>query len=143
LIEQVAEERRCVAPDAMGLGYTEVASKQDLTPAAQTDMLIAFLESLAIDQVDLVANYKGGAIAQLFLSRHPERVRTLLLTNCDIEIQSPAAALLPIIKFAQAGLYPEPYLKAVARGQGLGALADRGARRDVLHGSRASDRCCN
>ena len=130
VIEQLSGERRCIAPDAMGLGYTEVASKQDLTPAAQVDMLLAFLEGLAIDRVDLVANDSGGAIAQLFLSRHPERVRTLLLTNCDVEIQSPPAALQPIIKFARAGLYPERYLEpwledkdlARSRTVGLGGM---------------------
>jgi pimeloyl-ACP methyl ester carboxylesterase len=121
VIERLSRERRCIAPDAMGLGYTEVDSTQDLAPGAQADMLLAFLENLAIDQVDLIANDSGGAIAQLFLSRHPERVRTLLLTNCDVEIQSPPAALLPFIKWARAGLYPELYLdpwlkdKAVAR----------------------------
>jgi haloalkane dehalogenase len=130
VIEQLSGERRCVAPDAMGLGYTEVAPEQSLTPGAQADMLIAFLESLAIDRVDLIANDSGGAIAQLFLSRHPERVRTLLLTNCDVEIQSPAAGLLPLIQLAHAGLYPELYLepwledKALARSRtaGLGGM---------------------
>jgi haloalkane dehalogenase len=111
VIEQVWRERRCIAPDAMGLGYTEVAPKQALTPGAQADMLIALLDSLAIDRVDLIANDTGGAVAQLFVSRHPQRVRTLLLTNCDVEIQSPPAAVLPIIEWARAGLYPDLYLE--------------------------------
>ena len=110
VIEQLSGERRCVAPDALGLGYTAVARGQSLTAGAQADMLIAFLDNLAIDRVDLIANDSGGAIAQLFLSRHPERVRTLLLTNCDVEIQSPPPALLPVIKFAHDGLYPDLYL---------------------------------
>jgi haloalkane dehalogenase len=129
VIARLSGERRCIAPDAMGLGYTEVASEQSLTPGAQADMLIAFLESLSIDRVDLIANDSGGAIAQLFRSRHPERVRTLLLTNCDVEIDSPPAALLPFIKLARAGLYPEQYLepwlqdKVLARSRtGLGGM---------------------
>jgi len=127
VIERLSGERRCVALDAMGLGYTEVASGQSLTPGAQADMLDAFLDSLAIDRVDLIANDSGGAIAQLFLSRHPERVRTLLLTNCDVEIDSPPAAVLPFVKLARAGLYAQrclvPWLKdrALARSRtGLG-----------------------
>ena len=131
VIQQLSGERRCVAPDAMGLGCTEVAPGQSVAPGAQADMLIAFLESLAIDRVDLITNDSGGAIAQIFLSRYPERVRTLLLTNCDVEIQSPPAALLPVIKWAHAGLYPELYLepwledKSVARSRtaaGLGGM---------------------
>ena len=56
VIEQLSGECRCIAPDAMGLGYTEVAPKQSLTPGAQADMLIAFLESLAIERVNLIGN---------------------------------------------------------------------------------------
>ena len=131
VMEQLSRERCCIAPDAMGLGHTEVDSTQRLAPGAQAEMLLAFLESLAIDRVDLIANDSGGAIAQLFLSRYPERVRTLLLTNCDVEIQSPPAALLPVIKWAHTGLYPELYLepwledKSVARSRtaaGLGGM---------------------
>ena len=130
VIQQLSGERRCVAPDAMGLGCTEVAPGQSVAPGAQADMLIAFLESLAIDRVDLIANDSGGAIAQLFVSRHPQRVRTLLLTNCDVEIQSPPSALRPLIELAHDGLYPELYLepwledKALARSRtaGLGGM---------------------
>jgi pimeloyl-ACP methyl ester carboxylesterase len=126
VIEQLGGDRRCLAPDAMGLGYTKVAPSQSLRPGSQADMLMAFLERLAIERVDLVGNDSGGAVAQIFLSRYPERVRTLLLTNCDVELQSPPAALLPAIKIARAGLYPELYLepwlnhKAEARSQTAG-----------------------
>jgi hypothetical protein len=57
--------RRCVAPDLMGLGYTEVAEGQSVAPAAQVDMLLALLDQLSISTVDLVANDSGGAVAQL------------------------------------------------------------------------------
>ena len=129
-IERLSADRHCVAPDAMGLGYTEVASGQSLAPSAQADMLVEFLDRLSIDRVDLIANDSGGAIAQLVVSRYADRVRTLLLTNCDVEIQSPPAALLPLIKLAHDGLYPDMYLepwlrhKDVARSRtaGLGGM---------------------
>lgn len=129
-IDRLSADRHCVAPDAMGLGYTEVASGQSLAPNAQADMLVEFLDRLSIDRVDLIANDSGGAIAQLFVSQHADRVRTLLLTNCDVEIQSPPAALLPLIKLAHDGLYPDLYLepwlrhKDVARSRtaGLGGM---------------------
>ena len=50
------------------------------------------MDALSIDRADLVANHSGGAIAQLFLARHPQRVRSLLLTNCDSEIDCPPPA---------------------------------------------------
>jgi haloalkane dehalogenase len=128
-IDRLSGQRRCLAPDSMGLGYTEVASGQSVTPSAQADMLAAFLERLAVHDVDVIANDSGGAVAQLFVTRYPDRVRSLLLTNCDVEIDSPPAALQPVIDLARAGLYPELWLepwlnhKDVARSStGLGGL---------------------
>ena len=129
VIEQLSGEAALRRAGCDGARLHRGGCGASLTPGAQADMLIALLESLAIDRVDLIANDSGGAIAQLFLSRHPERVRTLLLTNCDVEIDSPPAALLPFIKLARAGLYPEhclePWLKdkALARSRtGLGGM---------------------
>src|SRR6266478_5652916 len=81
-IDRLSAQRRCLAPDSMGLGHTEVAAGQSVTPSAQADMLAAFLDRLSVRDVDLVANDSGGAVAQLFVTRYPQRVRSLLLTNC-------------------------------------------------------------
>jgi haloalkane dehalogenase len=128
-IDRLSAHRRCLAPDLMGLGYTEVASEQSVTAAAQSDMLGAFLDHLGVRQVDLIANDSGGAVAQLFVTKFPHRVRTLLLTNCDVETDSPPPALLPVIDLARVGIYPdlwlEPWLhhKEVARSAtGLGGM---------------------
>jgi haloalkane dehalogenase len=129
VIDRLSATRRCLAPDMMGLGYTEVADGQSVTPASQAEMIATFLDRLNVGAVDLIANDSGGAVAQLFLIAYPERVRTLLLTNCDVETDSPPAAVLPIIDAARAGIYPdlflEPWLrhKDVARSAtGLGGM---------------------
>jgi haloalkane dehalogenase len=129
VIDRLSGSRRCLAPDTMGLGYTAVASGQGVTPADQVRMIATFLDSLAVEKVDVIANDSGGAIAQLFLVAHPERVRSLLLTNCDVEPDSPPAAVLPIIDVARSGTYPDLYLepwlhhKDVARSAGgLGGM---------------------
>lgn len=106
-LERLSPHRRCIAPDFMGLGYTEVSDQQDLSPQAQTDMLVAFLDGLAIPSVDLVANDSGGTIAQLFAAQHPERVRTMLLTNCDVHENSPPAQMRNSINTARAGKYDQ------------------------------------
>ena len=129
VIDRLSGTRRCLAPDTMGLGYTEVAAGQGVTPADQVRMITTFLDRLSIGKVDVIANDSGGAIAQLFLVAHPERVRSLLLTNCDVEPDSPPAAVLPIIELARKGTYPDIYLepwlhhKDVARSaNGLGGM---------------------
>lgn len=95
--------RRCIAPDFLGLGYTEVAKGQSAAPDAQVEMLTALLDTREIGQVDLVANDSGGAIAQWLLVRYPQRVRTLLLTHCDGEIDCPPPALQPVFELARKG----------------------------------------
>ena len=110
-IPRLSNYRRCLAPDWMGLGNTEVAPGQSVTPAAQAEMLAAFLDHLGVGEVDVIANDSGGAIAQLFMTRYRGRVKSLLLTNCDVENDSPPPAVLPIIELARTGLYPDLYLE--------------------------------
>ncbi|MGZ3180832.1 MAG: alpha/beta fold hydrolase [Telluria sp.] len=102
-LERLAPHRRCIAPDFMGLGYSEVPQAQALDAHAQADMLASFLDALGVRAADLVASDSGGAVAQLFLVRYPERVRSLLLTNCDVEPDSPPAGVQPAIRMARAG----------------------------------------
>jgi pimeloyl-ACP methyl ester carboxylesterase len=128
-IDRLSSQRRCLAPDWLGLGYTRVAPGQSVTPAAQVAMLIELLDALHVDTVDLIANDSGGAIAQLFVTRHPRRVRSLLLTNCDVENDSPPAALLPVIELSRKEQFVDGWLapwladKALARSpQGIGGM---------------------
>jgi pimeloyl-ACP methyl ester carboxylesterase len=125
-LERLSSVRRCIAPDAMGLGYGEIPAGQDLTPESQVEALVALLDALKVDAVDIVGSDSGGATAQLFVAKHPKRVRTLLLTNCDVHVDSPPAVLAPIVEGARKGTVVDeiivPWLadKTKARA-GLGA----------------------
>lgn len=128
-LERLSAQRRCIAPDLLGLGYTEVARGRGVGPGDQVAMLAAFLDRLGIARVDLVASDSGGAVAQLFVVRHAARVRSLLLANCDAEIDSPPPALLPVIELSKSGRFVDEWLapwladKALARSaKGLGGL---------------------
>jgi pimeloyl-ACP methyl ester carboxylesterase len=113
-IDRLAVDRRCISPDFMGLGYSEVPAHQSVTPDAQVAMLAALLDKLAITSVDLVGSDSGGAIAQLFMVRYPARVRTLLLTNCDVEPDSPPPKVMPVIELARAGKLGDGLIKWLA-----------------------------
>lgn len=128
-LDRLAPYRRCIAPDFLGTGYTRVAGGQSCAPAAQAAMLVALLDALHIGRADVIANDSGGAVAQLLVARHPERVRSLLLTNCDTEEDCPPAALLPVIALARQGRYVDEWLvpwyrdHALARSrEGIGGM---------------------
>ena len=99
----LSDVRRCIAPDLMSLGHTEIAPDQDVSFVAQANMLLAFLDSLGVDRVDLVGNDSGGGIAQILAAKAPERVRSLVLTNCDTHDNWPPAAFLPVVELARKG----------------------------------------
>lgn len=127
VIPQLSSLRRCLAPDFLALGYTEVAHGQSVAPEAQVEMLVQLLDKLSVAKVDIVANDSGGAIAQLFITRFPDRASSLILTNCDTEPDSPPSAVLPVIELARAGKFADgqlaPWLadKQLARSEhGLG-----------------------
>jgi pimeloyl-ACP methyl ester carboxylesterase len=109
-LERLARFRRCIAPDLMGLGYSVIPAGQSLTPESQAEMLSLLLDSLRVLSVDLVGSDSGGAVAQIFLARYPQRVRTLLLTNCDVHEDSPPPALLPVIAASRAGTFVDEVL---------------------------------
>ena len=128
-LERLSSLRRCIAPDMLGLGYTRVTDGQSVAPDAQVDMLADLLDKLGVDAVDLVANDSGGAVAQLFAAKFPARVRSLLLTNCDTEIDCPPPALQPVLELAREGQFVAQWLApwladpVLARSpQGLGGM---------------------
>ena len=95
--------RRCLAPDLLAHGETEIASDQDVSVSANAEMLVQFLDALGIEQVDLVGNDSGGGIAQILAARHPQRIRSLTLTNCDTHDNWPPEAFKPFLQMAAAG----------------------------------------
>jgi pimeloyl-ACP methyl ester carboxylesterase len=103
VIDRVQDRRRCIAIDLMGLGYSEIAPAQDVSFTAQARMLAEVLDKLTIDKVDLVGNDSGGAIAQIFAAHHPHRLRSLVLTNCDVHDGWPPPQVLPLMEHSRKG----------------------------------------
>ena len=99
----LSDIRRCLAPDLLAHGDTEIAPDQDVSVSANADMLVQFLDALDVDQVDLVGNDSGGGIAQIVAARHPERIRSLVLTDCDTHDNWPPEAFKPFLQMAAAG----------------------------------------
>jgi pimeloyl-ACP methyl ester carboxylesterase len=120
VIAGLSGQRRCIAVDLPLHGQSPVTPGQDLSVPALASVIEDFCDALGLDRVDLVANDTGGAIAQVFAARRPQRLATFTLTNCDTDGNMPPEAFKPIVEMAAAGqLAPN----AVALFQDLDAAA--------------------
>ena len=105
VVDALRGERRCIAYNLPVHGGSDVAADQPLDLASQAEMLGGFCDALGLTQFDLVANDTGGAIAQAFAVRAPERVRSLALTNCEARDWMPSKNELGqlVAQLAEAG----------------------------------------
>jgi pimeloyl-ACP methyl ester carboxylesterase len=75
---------RTIVPELpLGAHRTPMNPDADLTPPGLARIVADLLEAMGLDDVTLVANDTGGAIAQLVATTHPERLGRLVLTSCD------------------------------------------------------------
>ena len=150
VIAELRDERRCVAIDLPLHGGS--ASRADLSLPAMAEAVAELCDGLGLDQVDLVGNDTGGAIAQIFAVTHPERLRSLTLTNCDVHTNLPPEDFKPTVELAARGelapmiaaLMGEPELLAAsAYGQGYAHIedpVDAGRRLPAAHPRQAGRR---
>ncbi len=110
VIWDVADVRRCIAPDLPAHGATPaggqgeaVGGAPDLSLNGLAALLDELCQHLGLDQVDVVANDTGGAVAQVFAARYARRVRTLTLTNCDVHDNFPPEPFKPFVALAESG----------------------------------------
>ena len=55
----------------------------DLSPTGVASLIADFLEALDLTDVTVVANDTGGALTQILMANHPERLGRIVLTPCD------------------------------------------------------------
>ncbi|HEX3240180.1 MAG TPA: alpha/beta hydrolase [Solirubrobacterales bacterium] len=84
VVDRLADRFRCLAPD-WPIGAQQVAMNPDadLSPYGVAAIIASFLDALELEDVTIVGNDSGGAMSQILVTRHPERVGRLVLTNCD------------------------------------------------------------
>jgi pimeloyl-ACP methyl ester carboxylesterase len=102
VIGQLDGERRCVAVDLPLHGQTPAAAGRDLSLPGLARFVADCCDALQLDDIDLVANDTGGAVAQVFAAGHADRLHTLTLTNCETHDNVPPPALRPAYLLARA-----------------------------------------
>lgn len=74
---------RCLVPD-WPLGAHEIpVPEADLTPPGVAALIAEFIAELDLHDVVVVANDTGGAITQILMVNHPERIGGVVLTPSD------------------------------------------------------------
>jgi pimeloyl-ACP methyl ester carboxylesterase len=94
---RLQDDFRVIVPDLpLGSEAEPFAPGTDLSPPGLARIVAEFLDALGLERVTLVGNDTGGAICQLVVTRHPERVGRLVLTNCDAYEHFPPPAFKPL-----------------------------------------------
>jgi pimeloyl-ACP methyl ester carboxylesterase len=103
LVAELGAGHRCIALDLPGHGRSPVDPTGEPSLGRLADTVEDFCAALGLTAVDLVANDTGGAIAQIFAARHPERLTTFTLTNCEAHDNLPNEAFRATVELAKRG----------------------------------------
>src|ERR1700759_3399332 len=129
LAERLAERGcSCRAPTWPWGAHTEpMRDDVELTMEGIAAMVGELLDALGLEDVVLIGNDTGGAVAQLVATSTPERLGALVLTSCDAFDHFPPPILKPLIAAAKAGpafdAVLQPLRTRFGRKRGFGALA--------------------
>ena len=77
VMTRLAGERRLIAPDLRGFGWTD-APDGPVNPDVFATDVVALLDALGLDRVDVAGHDWGGITSFRLSTRHPERIRNVL-----------------------------------------------------------------
>ena len=102
VVDSLSDRCRCLAPD-WPIGSQQMAMKPDadLSPYGIAATIAGFLEAMDLEDVTIVGNDSGGAMSQVLVTRHPERIGRLVLTNCDTHENFPPGPFKGFVALAK------------------------------------------
>jgi len=102
VVERLSDRCRCIAPDwPIAAHQVAMNPDADLSPPGIAALIAGFLEALELEDVTIGGDDSGGAMSQVLVTRHPERIGRLVLTNCDTHDNFPPGifkAMPPLAK---------------------------------------------
>jgi pimeloyl-ACP methyl ester carboxylesterase len=117
----------CIAPTWPLGAHGQPMREAELTIEAIAAMVDALLDKLSLENVVLVGNDTGGAIAQVVATTTPARLGGLVLTSCDAFEHFPPPILKPAIAAAKfSGTFRaalQPMRTRLGRQRAYGSLA--------------------
>ncbi len=114
------ETHRVIRIDLPGFGLTGADPTGDYSDARTTQVVLALLDALRLDRVNLLGSSMGGRMAWRFAAEHPARVERLVLMAPD-GFASPGrdygrTPRVPWLMHALPYTLPDPLLRGTLRG---------------------------
>lgn len=98
----LAGGHRCIVPDwPLGSHREPMRPDADLTPPGVASLISELIAELDLEGVTVVGNDSGGALAQILVTEHPDRIGRLVLTNCDLFEKFPPKAFRPLVRLCR------------------------------------------
>ena len=108
VVPELSKDFRCITPDwPLGSHELPLRADADLSPPGVAKIVADFIAALDLEDVTLIGNDTGGAICQLVVAEHPDRIGRLVLTSCDaLDVFPPAmVGYLPIAARVPGGIW--------------------------------------
>lgn len=81
VIKALSGRYRCIAVDHLGFGFSDKPLDYSYLPQDHAKNLEALLESLKLERITFVVGDWGGPIGLSYAIRHPEKVKSVVITN--------------------------------------------------------------
>ena len=102
VVDRLSDSYCCIAPDwPLGAQQIPMNPDADLSPYGIASIVASFLEALDLEDVTIVGNDSGGSMSQVLVTRHPERIGRLVLTNCDTHENFPPGPFKALVQLAK------------------------------------------
>jgi pimeloyl-ACP methyl ester carboxylesterase len=99
LVPLLSERMRVIVPDLpLGSHPRPMNADADLSAPGLGDLIAELLERLELEDVTIVGSDTGGALTQIAVAAHPERIARLVLVNCDAFEHFPPPAFDAVFK---------------------------------------------
>jgi pimeloyl-ACP methyl ester carboxylesterase len=142
VVERLEGRYRCVRVVLpLGAHREPMRPGSDLSPRGLAAIVAAVMEDLDLRDVVLVGNDTGGAICQLVVDRHGDRLAALILTTCDAYNHFPPPLLRPLSWLPKAPRLGHAVLRSLRFGPALTAVVapvNKRRSRERMHGWRRS-----
>ncbi|HEX2912852.1 MAG TPA: alpha/beta hydrolase [Chloroflexia bacterium] len=98
VVPVLSQNFHCIVPDLpLGSHVRGCNPEANLTPDGLARLISDFITALDLNDVTLVANDTGGALSQIVITRYPQRIKRLVLTNCDAFENFPPPVFYPLL----------------------------------------------